>query len=200
MQACVYIIGQSPYHRAVTLSDSTVGIVTPAKAEIFTASKVEQDHSATPRSETDAKPAAFSLLMCSYMLHNDAPCGRRGPNALATPPPNITAQPGIGRINLYCRARLAAASPSDSWLSFSHDHACASARPRSTSTPASTGSAAQSMATRNKNAYRMFPVKSATRPTTRGPMKDEDCCAPPKSTNNSHGLAMAKYKIHVPYR
>src|SRR6266851_3874162 len=65
------------------------------------------------------------------------------------------------------------------------DHARASARPRSTSTPASTGSATQSMATRNRNAYRMLPVKSATRPTMRGPMNDEDCCALPNQRNGS---------------
>ena len=51
----------------------------------------------------------------------------------------------------------------------------ASARPRSTSTPTSIGSAAQSISTRNRNAYRILPVKSATIPTTRGPIKDEDC-------------------------
>ena len=94
----------------------------------------------------------------------------------ARPGENIT---GIKRINILgYRSRLTTASTSTSSPSFpcDDDHARASARPRSTSTPASTGSAAQSINTRKRNAYRMLPVKSATRPTTRGPIKDEDCC------------------------
>jgi hypothetical protein len=87
----------------------------------------------------------------------------------------------IKRIDVLYRSRLMPESTSTSSPSFPRDddHARASARPRSTSTPAITGSAAQSMNTRKTNAYRMLPVKSATRPTMRGPIKDEDCCKPP---------------------
>src|SRR5258708_9328993 len=96
---------------------------------------------------------------------------------------NLTSESivGIKRIDFLYRSRLMTESASTSSPSFpcDDDHARASARPRSTSTPAITGSAAQSMNTRKTNAYRMLPVKSATRPTTRGPIKDEDCCKPP---------------------
>ena len=140
------------------------------------------------------------------MLHNDAPCGRKGPNALPYLSPILwdptqTSQPNrvlVGPVYfLYYRTWLTVASPSDSWPSFSLDHARASVRPRSTSTPASTGSAAQSIATRNKKAYRMFPVKSATRPTTRGPMKDEDCW--PRSQINERSTHPRNYEIRYTY-
>jgi hypothetical protein len=47
----------------------------------------------------------------------------------------------------------------------------------------------KSMNTRNKNTYQIF--KSATRPTTRGPIKDEDCYKP-RSMDGSCGRTKFK--------
>jgi len=89
-----------------------------AKVADFTASTVEQVNS-TPRFETDAKSAAFSLLTCSYMLHNDAPCGRKRPNAPPPPRRSVILTPKHHNPNrelfvLHYRTRLTVASPSDS--------------------------------------------------------------------------------------
>ena len=43
------------------------------------------------------------------------------------------------------------------------------------------GTALQTISTRKKKAYRMFPVVSAMRPTTRGPMNELDLSVIEKS-------------------
>ena len=81
----------------------------------------------------------------------------------------------------------------------------ASARPRSTSTPTSIRSAVQSINTRNKNAYRILPVNSATRPTTRGPINDEECRELPINRwctlpyGRTHTLSVTDGDLAVPF-
>jgi hypothetical protein len=73
----------------------------------------------------------------------------------------------------------------------------ASAVPCETFTVERTGTAAHTMMTKKKKAYRMFPVQSDINPTISGPKNEDDCQVPSQINDVTEYRAHAQHTLSV---